>query len=88
MNIKRSMNKALFLAAVKGIEARHVSRALNMMTPGHDWRDCSKTLMAENYAIDNDDIVYTRRGCLHNLDLSKLVRLAKERETKLAMYRY
>lgn len=41
---------AAFLAAVKGIPANFVTRALREFTTGIDWVRCSKARMAEAYA--------------------------------------
>lgn len=42
--------KEQFMDAVKGIEKHHVVFAMNALTPGIDWRGCSKGHMAESWA--------------------------------------
>ncbi len=41
---------AAFMAAAKGVPAYRVAFALNGLTPGTDWRQCSKSHMAEEWA--------------------------------------
>ena len=38
-----------FMAAVRGIPAHHVTKALNRQMSGIDWSRCSKGLMAQEY---------------------------------------
>jgi hypothetical protein len=42
-----------FMAAVRGIPTHHVTRALNSLTPGIDWRGTTKGRMAEAYGDAN-----------------------------------
>lgn len=42
--------KAAFMAAVRGIPNHHVTKALNTLTPGTDWRNSTKNSMSGAYA--------------------------------------
>lgn len=42
-----------FKTAVKGVPAYTVALALNSITPGVDWRGCSKKDMAEEWAYNH-----------------------------------
>lgn len=70
---------AHFMAAVRGIPAHHVTKALNCFTWGVDWSKCSKRHMAEEYELAH---VPNGRGraSLRTLDLNHLARMAKARQ--------
>jgi hypothetical protein len=66
-----------FLAAVRGIPAHHVTKALNTYTPGINWARCTKQLMAEqiDYALHGK---YGHKILL-TIDLQQLARRARAR---------
>lgn len=62
--------KAKFLYYVRGIPGHCVTAALTEMTPGINWSKCSKTLMAEQYALVMSDD--PRRSVLGHTSLGKI----------------
>jgi len=64
------------LTVLRGISSNHVAQALNSLTPGIDWRGCSKTSIALDF---NDDNHYRR---LERVDLQQLRRRALARQNK------
>ncbi|MCQ4311676.1 hypothetical protein NAV33_07180 [Pseudomonas stutzeri] len=50
LNAAEREDAAEFMAATKGVPAYRVAYALNGLTPGTDWRGCSKSHMAEEWA--------------------------------------
>lgn len=58
-----------FMAATKGVDAHTVARALSKLTPGHNWRGCSRGYMAQEYARASEEQAYSS---LKALSLEKL----------------
>lgn len=61
-----------FMAAVRGIPAHHVTKAMTALTPGVNWMYCSKRHIAENL----DDSIYP--ACAR-VDIERLARMARAR---------
>ena len=78
------MARRQFLKAVKGIPGHHVIAAMNIATPGIEWRHCSKTSMAEAYAQHLSgkrfSLSWQANDGMTNLDLDLLRRAALERK--------
>ena len=66
-----------FLAAVKGVPASIVTYVLTVMTPGTNWRGCTKGHIAQEYAYSQNPI-YGRMK-LASVDLDVLARRCKAR---------
>lgn len=62
-----------FLAATKGVPAYTVAHVLWSLTPGTDWRGCTKGHMAAEYAEAKNGKPYARRW-LASLNLDTLRR--------------
>lgn len=69
-----------FMDAVRGIEARHVTQVLSVMTLGINWNGCSKSHMAEAYGeamVNGRSSMYPG---LRGVDLLKLAVMAQARK--------
>ncbi|TAL65844.1 MAG: hypothetical protein EPN79_11895 [Burkholderiaceae bacterium] len=77
-------NAQAFLDAVKGIAGHHVIAAMNLATPGVEWRNCSKETMAGDYGrvMRGERLVmsYLALDGLRRLNLVSLRRAALERQ--------
>lgn len=69
----------VFLDVMRGIPAHHVTKALMTMTPGIDFRGCSKALMADCYVRSNTQGRSPYHASMCGLDLEKVRRRALAR---------
>lgn len=67
----RSDRYIAFMAATKGVDAHTVARALSKLTPGLNWRRCSRGHMAQEYARAGEERAYS---AVKALNLEKLQR--------------
>jgi hypothetical protein len=75
-----------FLAAVRGIEGRHVAIALSTLTPGIDWRGCSKARMAKAYNEAHERGQRASYPQLKWLSLAQLAKRARARQDGFTGY--
>lgn len=79
----RAKAQAAFLTAVKGVPGHHVIAAMNIATPGIEWRHCSKAHLAESYARgqigERVSLSWTACECMRVLNLEVLRHAALER---------
>lgn len=66
-----------FMVAVRGIPGYLVARAMNTFTPGVIWVRCSKTHMAEQYAMAKCGSPNAHKR-LSKIDLDKLVAICRK----------
>lgn len=76
-------HKAAFIAAMRGVPANHVIAAINLATPGIEWRHCSKSHIAQAYASvmagRRVSLSLTANEALRAIDLAEVRQAALER---------